>query len=334
MELFKDIALFVVGMIFLIKGGDWFVDGAAGLARRAHLPEILIGATIVSIGTTLPEVMVSSTGALKGLSATAYGNAVGSVICNTALIAAVTAAVRPMKVDRRSFSIPVAFFFGSAAIYLFCAYYFGKFTRPVGIAFLAVFVIYMTFTVWQAFRQKDRAPEEAPEKPEGSEEPEEPEKPMPLWKSILLLVVGAALIAFGAKFLVEHGTNIAHHFKVPETVITLTFVALGTSLPELVTAISALIKGHSDLSIGNVVGANLFNLVLVSGMATTLAPFEIPAEKQLAGMNASFVVDLPLMIVVMAILCLPSLIRNRLSRWQGVLLLLLYAGFCTFQFVF
>ncbi len=334
MELFKAIALFLVGMVFLIKGGDWFVDGAAGLARRAHLPEILIGATVVSIGTTLPEVMVSSTGALQGLSATAYGNAVGSVICNTALIAALTAAVRPMKVDRRSFSIPVAFFFGSAAIYLFCAYRYREFTRPVGIVLLTVFVIYMTFTVWQAFRQKAPAPaEDVP----GSEKPEEPGKAaetMPLWKSVVLLIVGAALIAFGAKFLVDNGTFIARFFKVPETVITLTFVALGTSLPELVTAISALVKGHSDLSLGNVVGANLFNLVLVSGMAATLSPFRIPAEKQLAGMNASFVVDLPLMVGAMAILCLPALLRNRLSRWQGVLLLLLYAGFCTFQFVF
>lgn len=329
MELAKAIALFAVGLIFLIKGGDWFVDGATGIARKARLPEILIGATVVSIGTTLPEVMVSSTGAAQGLSATAYGNAVGSVICNTALIAALTVAVRPMRVSRRSFVIPVVFFFGAAFLYAICAYTKQEFYRWQGILLLAVFVIYMAFTVWQAFRQKDLPPEPGDE----PKEEEKNEKVLPLWKAILFLVLGAALIAVGAKFLVDNGTFIARYFKVPETVITLTFVALGTSLPELVTAISALVKGHSDLSLGNIVGANLFNLVLVSGMAAAIRPFEIPAEKQIAGMNASFAVDLPLMILSMVILCVPTLFRSRLSRWQGILLLLLYAGFCAFQFI-
>ena len=150
---------------------------------------------------------------------------------------------------------------------------------------------------------------------------------------IVLLIVGAAFIAVGADLLVDNGTILAGMLGVPESVIALTFVALGTSLPELVTAITSLAKGHSALSLGNVIGANLFNLILVSGTAITLNPFSIPTEKEIAGMNASLVVDVPLMLVAMWLLTFPALVRGKMSRWQGVLLLLMYAGFCVFQFV-
>ncbi|MBR1919557.1 MAG: sodium:calcium antiporter, partial [Spirochaetales bacterium] len=152
-------------------------------------------------------------------------------------------------------------------------------------------------------------------------------------RHILLLVLGAALIALGANLLIDNGTIIARELGVPESVIALTFIALGTSLPELVTAITALVKGHSDLSLGNVIGANLFNLVLVSGLATVLSPFTLPQGKLAFGMNASLVVDIPLMLSVMLIMTVPALLKGRLYRAQGVLLLLIYASFCLFQFV-
>ena len=148
-----------------------------------------------------------------------------------------------------------------------------------------------------------------------------------------MLVIGAALIAVGARLLVNNGTIIAEKLGVPESVIALTFVALGTSLPELVTAITSLAKGHGSLSLGNVIGANLFNLVLVSGVSVALSPFEVPTSSQIAGMNTSLVVEIPLMFAVMAILTVPSLIRGKLSRVQGISLLAMYAAFCVFQFV-
>ena len=148
----------------------------------------------------------------------------------------------------------------------------------------------------------------------------------------LLLVVGAALIALGANLLVDNGTIIAQAMGVSESVIALTFVALGTSLPELVTAITSLMKGHSDLSLGNVVGANVFNLVLVSGMSVTLAPFEIPQSATLFGINSSLVLELPVMLLVMVLLTIPALVRGKLSRVQGVALLCIYAAFCAVQF--
>ena len=315
------VLLFIVGLLFLIKGGDWFVDGASALARRFHLPELLIGATVVSIGTTLPEVMVSTMSALSGHGEIAYGNAIGSVICNAALIAAITIAVRPGKVDPKTLKTPVAFFFAAAAIYCIAAYVFGKFTRVMGIIMLAMFAAYMVVNVLQMKNA-----------PAGEQEASEEEEEMPLAKTLILLVLGAVLIAVGANLLVDNGTLIAQALGVPESVIALTFVALGTSLPELVTAVTSLAKGHSDLSLGNVVGANVFNLVLVSGMSVTLAPFTIPQSATLFGINSSLVLDLPVMLAVMLILTVPALVKGKLHRAQGILLLAIYAAFCAVQF--
>ena len=314
------ILLFAVGLLALIKGGDWFVDGAASLARRFRLPDIIVGATVVSIGTTLPEVMVSATGALNGQGAMAYGNAIGSIICNTALIAALSVALNPGKVNTKTMKMPVMFFFVSAAIYCVAAYLLGEFPRWLGFVMLAIFAGYMVLTVTHGLAN-----------PEAAEE-EKQSAPKALWQDLLALVLGAAVIAAGADLLVDNGTVIAQKLGVPETVIALTFVALGTSLPELVTTITSLKKGRASLGIGNVIGANIFNLVLVSGVSVSLAPFEVPVGKLLVGQNASLVLDIPLMIGVMLLLAVPALLRKKLSRWQGVMLLLIYAAFCVVQF--
>lgn len=316
------VLLFIVGLVLLIKGGDWFVDGATGIARRFRIPEIIVGATVVSIGTTLPEVMVSATGALNGQGAIAYGNAIGSIICNTALIAAITVAIRPGKVERKALIMPVIFFFLSAAIYAVTAYVIGYFHWWVGAILLAIFLVYMIVTIRQGF--KNPATEEHEEEAEQGKSS--------LVKEILLLVIGAAIIAVGADLLVDNGTLIAQALGVPESVIALTFVALGTSLPELVTAITSLAKGHGALSLGNVIGANIFNLVLVSGVSITLSPFAVPAESTIGGMNASLVMDIPVMLGVMLLLTVPALLTKKLRRWQGILLLGIYAAFCVVQF--
>lgn len=316
------VLLFALGLILLIKGGDWFVDGATDIAEHFHVPELIIGATIVSLGTTLPEVMVSATSAVGGHGEIAYGNAIGSIICNTALIAAITVSIRPGPVNVKSLKMPVIFFFIAAAVYCLNAYLTGSFGYAIGICLLIILALYMYCTI----RQGIKNPEAAPEETEGSE------KPRALWMSIGLLIVGAALIAVGANLLVDNGTLIAQALGVPESVIALTFVALGTSLPELITAITSLVKGHSSLSLGNVIGANILNLVLVSGVASVLKPFTIPQEKMLFGMNASLVLDIPLMLFVMAFLTLPALATKKLSRYQGIVLLCIYAAFCIFQF--
>ena len=289
------VLLFIVGLLFLIKGGDWFVDGASALARRFHLPELLIGATVVSIGTTLPEVMVSTMSAVSGHGEIAYGNAIGSVICNSALIAAITIAVRPGKVDPKTLRVPVAFFFAAAAIYCVAAYAMGEFTRPLGFVMLAMFVAYMVANVLQM--------KKAPAAAEAEAEAENAGEEMSLTKTLVLLVLGAVLIALGANLLVDNGTLIAQALGVPESVIALTFVALGTSLPELVTAVSV-----------------------------TLAPFTVPQSSTLFGINSSLVLEIPVMLAVMMIMTLPALKRGKLSRAQGIILLCIYAAFCAIQF--
>lgn len=323
------VLLFIVGLVLLIKGGDWFVDGATGIAHRFHVPELLIGATVVSIGTTLPEVMVSATSALGGHGEIAYGNAIGSIICNTSLIAALTVAIRPGKVDRGALKLPVVFFFGAAVVYVGVAYAFGAFSRVTGGVLLAIFACYITLSILQVRKQTTGGDTDTAEASAAQENT----SAKTLIKDIVLLVIGAALIAVGADLLVDNGTIIAERLGVPESVIALTFVALGTSLPELVTAITSLVKGHSALSLGNIIGANLFNLVLVSGVSTLLSPFSLPAGKTVAGLNASLVVDIPVMLCVMVILVVPALIRGKLSRLQGISLLAIYAAFCVFQFV-
>lgn len=345
------IGLFIFGLILLIKGGDWFVDGATGIAHRFHIPEIIIGATIVSIGTTLPEVMVSATAALEGHGEIAYGNAIGSIICNTALIAALSIAIKPAMVDRKTFKIPVIFFFVAATFYVVTAYFSGSFTRIHGIILLLIFLAYIIVTI--ILTKKDLDKEKALGKKEtttveainipvnqeneltssNEEKQDEKEDIKKLTKDIIFLVLGAVCIAFGARLLVDNGTIIAEKLGVPESVIALTFVALGTSLPELVTAITSLVKGHSSLSFGNIIGANMFNLVLVSGVSITLMPFNVPATSMLAGINSSLILDIPIMLVVMLILTIPALIKQRLSRIQGILLLIIYVSFCIIQFV-
>lgn len=320
--MFISVLFFALGLVLLIKGGDWFVDGATGIARRFRLPDIIVGATVVSIGTTLPEVMVSTTGALLGQGAMAYGNAIGSIICNTALIAAISVTCNPGLVNVKTMKMPVFFFFTSAAVYCLAAYGLGTFPRWLGIIMLAIFVVYLIANVRQGLRYPEETAEEA----------ESATASRSLAMELVLLVIGAALIAYGANLLVEHGTIIAQKLGVPETVIALTFVALGTSLPELITTITSLKKGHASLGIGNVIGANVFNLVLVSGMAVTIAPFDVPVGKLLLGQNASLVLDIPLMLLVMLLLTVPALTKKRLSRWQGITLLCIYAAFCAFQF--
>jgi len=377
--MFISVLLFAVGLVLLIKGGDWFVDGATGIAKRFRLPDIVVGATVVSIGTTLPEVMVSTTGALAGSGAMAYGNAIGSIICNTALIAAISITCNPGPVNVKSMKVPAVFFFMSAALYCLAAYLLGEFPRWMGFVMLAIFVCYMLLTVRNGLRNPDTTEEEEEEGSSGmpwlpliiigavallvalsgyffdetpvwfaivlavialavmlfgSKLTKESDAERTLLMELALLVAGAAIIAVGADLLVEHGQVIALGLGVPETVVALLFVALGTSLPELVTTITSLRKGRASLGVGNVIGANVFNLVLVSGVSVSLAPFAVPAENTLlnTGLNLSLVLDIPVMLGVMVLMILPALSKKKLSRWQGLVLLGIYVAFCVCQF--
>lgn len=318
--LWGSLLLFAVGVLLLIKGGDWFVDSAVGIAKRFKVPEIIIGATVVSIGTTLPEVMVSVTAALNNNGAIAYGNAIGSIICNTSLIAALTIAIRPAPVNKKAIVTPVVFFFISAAIYLVAAYVFGRFDRWLGIVMLLVFAVYMAMTIRNGFKN-----------PVQHEEEEEQTEGNSLLKNVIVLAASAALIAVGADMLEGSSVSLATMAGIPTEVVGVTIVALCTSLPELVTAVTALLKGHGALSLGNIIGANIFNLVLVSGAAVTLSPFAVPEGSKLLGYNTSLIMEIPLMVGVMALMTLPALFKGKLGRWQGITLLSIYVAFVVLQ---
>ena len=216
------------------------------------------------------------------------------------------------------------------AFYAINAYVFGKFDLWMGIVLLVGFVVYMVINVLNM--KKNPAETEPEEKDDNLEIPEEAPKGG-LLKDIVLLVVSALVISVGADLLVDSATEIAETLGVPQTVISLTIVALGTSLPELVTAITSLMKGHGALSLGNIIGANIFNLVLVSGAAITISPFDVPAEATFLGNNASFIFDIPLVFAVMALMTLPPIFKGKMYRWQGITLLCLYAAYCVLQFV-
>lgn len=320
-SLWGALLLFAVGVVLLIKGGDWFVDGAVGIAKRFRVPEIIIGATVVSIGTTLPEVMVSVTAAVNNNGAIAYGNAIGSIICNTALIAALTIAIRPAPVNKKAIVTPVIFFFISAVIYMVAAYIFGRFDRWLGIVMLSVFAVYMGLTIYKGFKNPTQE----------QEQHEEEQAANTFLQDVILMVFSAALIAVGADMLEGSSVSLATMAGIPTEVVGVTVVALCTSLPELVTAVTALLKGHGALSLGNIIGANIFNLVLVSGAAVTISPFVIPEGSKLFGYNTSQLFEIPLMVGVMALMTLPPLVKGKLYRWQGVTLLGIYVMFVILQ---
>lgn len=306
--------LFMVGLILICIGGDRLVDAAVAIAKKLGIPQIVVGATIVSLGTTLPEVLVSTTAAFDGSAAIAAGNAFGSIICNTALIAGLTQTIRPTKkVEVSSLLWRSGFFFAVLIAMNLYGYATGAYGRPAGIILLLLFVLY-------AYLNIRRSASEG-----GDSEEEEKNQEVSVPKQLLILAVCAGLLYLGANLLVDNGIYIANAIGVPERVIAVTFIALGTSLPELVTSIVSLIKGYGNVGLGNVIGANILNMLLVIGIPAAVAG--IPLER------SAVTVDMPLALLVMAVLLVPILVRKKSSRVQGASLLCIYVAYCILSFV-
>lgn len=310
----KTVILFMVGLVLICLGGDRLVDAAVAIARKLGIPQIVVGATIVSLGTTLPEILVSTTAAFDGSAAIAAGNAFGSIICNTALIAGLTQTIRPSKkVEFSSLAWRSIFFFGALIVMNVVGYVTGAFGRPLGIVLLLLFILYAYMNVIRSSA-------------EGSEEDgDEDYSAVSVPKQLLILVVCAAFLFVGANLLVDNGILIAEALGVPERVIAVTFIALGTSLPELMTSVMSLIKGYGNVGLGNVLGANILNMLLVIGIPAVVQG--IPLERSVVA------VDMPLAGLVMGILFIPILIRKKSSRVQGIILLGIYAAYCVMSFI-
>lgn len=310
----KAVILFAAGLILICLGGDRLVDAAVAIAKKLGIPQIVVGATIVSLGTTLPEILVSTTAAFDGSAAIAAGNAFGSIICNTALIAGLTQTIRPTKqVETASLSWRGIFYFVVLIGLNICGFLTGAFGRPIGVVLLLLFVVYACLNVVRASAEG------------GSEEEKEDTKDISILKQIIVLAVCAACLFVGANLLVDNGILIAEAIGVPERVIAVTFIALGTSLPELMTSVMSLVKGYGNVGLGNVIGANLLNMLLVIGIPSAVAG--IPLEQ------STVRVDMPLACLVMAVLILPILIRKKSSGIQGIALLGIYAVYCIASFI-
>lgn len=323
-SLFWTIVLFVGGLVLICLAGDKFVDAAVAIAKRLKIPQIVVGATIVSLGTTLPEILVSTTAAVGSAQSPeiSVGNALGSIICNTALIAGIGQLMRPTETVKQKSVGWRMLFFTATAVLLFVTVllsparadgFVGTVGRVVGIILVLGFCLYSFLSI----KWKDS---------DDAEEIDESDKVMPLWGALIMLVVSAAALFVGAKLLVENGQILARRIGVSERVIAVTMIALGTSLPELVTTVTSAIKKQGDVGLGNVIGANLFNLLLVIGLPATITG-------NIAFAKTALYLDLPLSLLVMAGLIVPMLIRKKGSRIQGALLLLCYIGYCVYSFI-
>ncbi len=309
------VALFVLGLVLICLGGDRLVDAAVAIARKIGIPQIVVGATIVSLGTTLPEILVSTTAAFDGSAAIAAGNAFGSIICNTALIAGLTQTIRPTKkVETKPLLWRAAIFFGVIIVLDIVGFLRGEFGRLTGLLLLAIFVVYAVLNIVRAGAEGG-----------DEEENDKTEDGGSLLKQFIILAVCAALLYVGANLLVDNGILIAEAIGVPQRVIAVTFIALGTSLPELVTSIVSMIKGFSNVGFGNILGANILNLLAVIGIPA--AVMGIPLEA------STYQMDIPLAALVMAILIVPILFRRKASRLQGIALLAIYAAYCVVSFI-
>lgn len=324
MSIILNVVLLIVGFIGLIKGADFFVDGSSALARIFKVPGVVIGLTIVALGTSAPELAVSTAAAVQGANEIALSNVVGSNIFNLLCVLGVCALIRPIPVDKsivkRDFPFSILITIGlfiAVGIRIFSGFDFfktdlleniGVISRPLGIVMLIIFTAYIITLIVLAKR---------------SETSGDNGKNMPVWKCILLITVGLACIIIGGQLVVENAKAIAAFFGMSETLIGLTIVAVGTSLPELVTSVVAARKGENGLAVGNVVGSNIFNILFILGVSSTIHPIAV---------NYASVIDLFILIIVSVVTYVFSLTK-KISRAEGAVMVLMYASTVIFAIV-
>ncbi|MBE5816513.1 MAG: calcium/sodium antiporter [Clostridiales bacterium] len=297
--------IFIVGLMLTIKGGDWFVDSASWFAEATGIPKFVVGATVVSFATTLPELLVSVRAAMNGSAQLAIGNAVGSVTANTTLIMGVSLVAIAGVVSRKSFSLKGGLFL--AAIVGLTVLSFGN-ALPTWSAYI-LWAIFIVFMISNVIEGKKGAETDVIDIYEKKEVP----------KKIIWFLLGTASIILGAEFLVSSGKTIASSLGVSETIIGFTVIALGTSLPELVTTLTAIRKKESSLSVGNIIGANIIDTTLILPLCAVISGKPLPVEK------INLVFDFPVCIAACAVAVIPTIIQGRFKKWQGFVLLGIYA---------
>jgi cation:H+ antiporter len=314
MSIWLSVLLFVVGILFVVKGGDWFVDAASWIAKAARIPSFIIGATVVSFATTLPEMIVSVIASMENKTDMAVGNAIGSVTANTGLIMAIAFIFMHVIIDRKKYIKQSFLLIGTIAILLLGSLT-GQLQIWASIILVGIFFLFMYFNVTDA--KKDRlatADVEASVEVNGKI----------IFKNIVLFIVGAACIVLGSNLLIKGGSAIATFFGVPERVIAITMVAIGTSLPELVTTITAIIKKESNISIGNIIGANIIDVSLILPVCSAVSRSKFPISTQ------GIMYDIPVCLLITLLALIPLLIRKKGSKIQGIVMVLVYIAYLVF----
>lgn len=310
MEILIVLLLFVLGIILILKGGDYFVDAASWIAEVSGIPKFIVGATVVSIATTLPELIVSAMAAAEGKVGMAIGNAVGSVTCNTGLIMGISIVCIPTVLKRKSFAFKGILMIVSCLALLLLSLS-GELKLGGSLALLALFVIFIVENVKSAKSQLSN------------------EKHMVYGKKDIILNVikfvgGAAGIVIGARLLVNNGSELARIIGISESIIGLTVIAIGTSLPELVTTIIAITKKQGSLGLGNILGANIIDVTVILPVCSMISGGALPIARQ------TLLIDIPVCFSVMGLFILPALLTEKLKRWQGITMITLYIAYIIF----
>ena len=315
--LIVDVICILVGLVMILVGSDWLVDGASGVARKYGISEFVIGMTIVGIGTSMPELVSSAISAIGGHGDMALGNVTGSNICNVLLILGVTALISPIGYTRSNIrkDIPLAL---AVSMFLLLVLYngFGLFGGVPGISRMDALFLLLFFVIFMVDSFKSG-------KQDAVEEVTEEGKSMPIGKAVVLIVLGLVGLVFGGRLFVDHTVSIAEQFHVSEAFISITLMALGTSLPELATCVVAAMKGKNQLALGNVIGSNIFNILLIIGASGLISPFEIQSISS---------VDMIMVVAAMVMLWMAALTfkKRELDRVEGAIFLLCYIGYITY----
>lgn len=300
--------IFLISLAAVSKGADWLVDGAVALTKIWGISQILVGATLISLGTTLPEMVVSALAAAQGKGDVVTGTALGSIIFNTAVILGLAALIKPLRLNRETF-LKTGTMVGALMLFSLLAVD-GHISRFDSLLLVLALLVFMGTNIWDGLANSKQ-------ERNGDEH-----STNDVLMHLARLALGAVLVVGGAHYLLESGVEIAQLFGVPEAFVALTLFAIGSSLPELITAITAALKGHTDLILGNVIGANILNIFFVVGIAGLIRPF--------AAAPRTYRIDVPSGLAAMAILLIPGLFTKKISRLQGLLTIIAYAGYLIF----
>ena len=310
MEMLKAIGILLVGFVLLIKGADFFVEGSSTVAKKLHIPSIIVGLTIVAMGTSLPELAVSATASLDGNNAIAISNVVGSNMFNLIVVCGACALFAPLAISKDILKKDFPIAIGCGVLLLVMGIIGMEVCRIDGVILCVLFITYITILVRAALKARAATKDE-----------EVVEKTIPVWLCIIYIVGGIAAIKFGGDFVVDGAVTIAGKLGLSENLIGLTIVAVGTSLPELVTSIVASKKNEVEMAVGNVLGSNIFNILLILGVAGTISPMEFIMEN---------VIDIIILIVFSAIVWIMAWTKEKLTRLEGGIMVALYAVFMVY----